>query len=54
MNTYGGVEILLLAFLISARDGGEWSDSRPSRFILGEKAPGTHRIGGLDVPQNQS
>jgi hypothetical protein len=26
--------------------GGEWSTSRPGRFTPGERAPGTHRIGG--------
>jgi hypothetical protein len=33
-------------FLTSALVGGEWSTSRPGRFIHGEKAPGTHWIGG--------
>jgi hypothetical protein len=33
-------------FLISALDGGEWSASRPCRFIPGERALGTHWIGG--------
>jgi hypothetical protein len=27
-------------------DGGEWSASRPDRFIPRERAPGTHWIGG--------
>jgi hypothetical protein len=26
--------------------GNEWSASRPSRFTTGERAPGTHWIGG--------
>jgi hypothetical protein len=26
--------------------GGEWSTSRPGRFIPVERAPGTHWIGG--------
>jgi hypothetical protein len=30
----------------SALDGGEWSASRPGRFIRRERAPGTHWIGG--------
>jgi hypothetical protein len=30
----------------SALDGGEWSASRPSRFTPGDKASGTHSIGG--------
>jgi hypothetical protein len=33
-------------FLASALDGGEWSASRPCRFISGERSPGTHWIGG--------
>jgi hypothetical protein len=41
MKTYGEVEVLLHAFLTSALDGGEWSASRPGRFI-----PITHWIGG--------
>jgi hypothetical protein len=31
--------------LTSALDGGEWSASRPGRFIPRERAPGTHWIG---------
>jgi hypothetical protein len=34
-------------FLTLALDGGEWSISRLCRFIPGERAPGTHFIGGL-------
>jgi hypothetical protein len=33
-------------FLTSALVGGEWSTSRPGRFTPGERAPGTHWIGG--------
>jgi hypothetical protein len=33
----GGAEVL---------DGDKWSSSRPGRFNLGERAPGTHWIGG--------
>jgi len=36
------VELQLHAFLISALDGGDRSTSRPDRFILGVKVPGTH------------
>jgi hypothetical protein len=32
--------------LTSALHGGEWSSSRSGRFIAGEIAPGSHRIGG--------
>jgi hypothetical protein len=36
--------------LTSALVGGEWSTSRPCRFTPGERAPGTHWIGGwLDL-----
>jgi hypothetical protein len=34
------------AFLTSAIDGGEWSVSRPGRFILGETIPGSYWIRG--------
>jgi hypothetical protein len=37
--------------LISALDGGEWSDSRPDRFTYEESAPGTHWIGGWVGPK---
>jgi hypothetical protein len=37
--------------LTSALDGGEWSASRPGRFTLREKAPGTHCIGGWVGPR---
>jgi hypothetical protein len=32
--------------LTSALVGGKWSTSRPGRFTPGERAPGTHWIGG--------
>jgi hypothetical protein len=34
----------------STIDGGEWSDSRPGRFMPGERVPGTHWIGGWVGP----
>jgi hypothetical protein len=40
--------------LTSALDGGEWSASRPGRFNGGEKAVGTHWIGGWVGPQSWS
>jgi hypothetical protein len=40
----GGV--VLHAFLTSVTNGGEWSASRPGRFISGERAAGTYWIGG--------
>jgi hypothetical protein len=36
-------------FLTSALEGDEWSASHPCRFILGERAPGTHCIRGCWV-----
>jgi hypothetical protein len=41
-----GVEVQLHTFLTSALDGGEWSVSRPGRFIPTERGPGTHSTGG--------
>jgi hypothetical protein len=38
-------------FLGLGTSGGEWSASRPSRFTLEERAPGTHRIGGWVSPR---
>jgi hypothetical protein len=35
MKVYGGVEVQLHAFLISALDGDEWSASHPIRFTPG-------------------
>jgi hypothetical protein len=34
------------SFLTSELDEGEWSDSRPGRFIRQERAPGVHCVGG--------
>jgi hypothetical protein len=38
-------------FLTSILDGGEWSDSSPSRFTPGERALGTHCIEGWVSPR---
>jgi len=39
-------------FLTSALlDAGEWSASRPCRFIHGEISPRNHLIGGWDAPE---
>jgi hypothetical protein len=38
-------------FLTSALVGGEWPASRPCHFIPGERAPGTHWIGGWVGPR---
>jgi hypothetical protein len=40
-----------ISFLISALDGGKWSGSRPGRLVAGERAPGTHWIGGWVGPR---
>jgi hypothetical protein len=45
----GGLD---LPFLISALTGGEWSYSRPGRFILEEIGTGTHWIGGWVGPRS--
>jgi hypothetical protein len=39
------------SFLISTLDGGEWSASRPGRFITTERAPCTHWIGSWVGPR---
>jgi hypothetical protein len=51
MKAYGGVDIQIHVFLTSALVGGEWSASRPSRFTPGERATGTHWIGGWVGPR---
>jgi hypothetical protein len=38
-------------FMTSALDKGEWSASRPGRFTPGERALGTHWIGGRVNPR---
>jgi hypothetical protein len=49
----GEVDVKMHVFLTSALGSGEWSDSRPGRFTLGERALGTYWIGGLGEPQNR-
>jgi hypothetical protein len=51
MKTHWGVEIQLHGFLTSNLEGGEWSASRPGRFIPRERAPGAHWIGGWVGPR---
>jgi hypothetical protein len=51
MKTYGEVDVQIHIFLISALTGGEWSASCSGRFTPGERAPGTHWIGGWVVPR---
>jgi len=36
--------------MTSTLGGGKWSASRPDRFIPGERAPGSHWIGGWVGP----
>jgi hypothetical protein len=50
MKTWGSGGIAPL-FLTSALDEGEWFASRPCRFTPGERAPGTHWIGGCVGPR---
>jgi hypothetical protein len=40
------VDVQIHIFFTSALVGSEWSTSRPGRFTPGERAPGTHWIGG--------
>jgi hypothetical protein len=49
MKVYGGVDVQIHIFLTSALAGGEWSVSR--RSTTGERAPGTHWIGGWVGPR---
>jgi hypothetical protein len=46
-----GVDIYIHIFLVSAIAGCEWSASSPCRFTPGERAPGTHWIGGWVDPR---
>jgi hypothetical protein len=51
-KAYGGEDVKIHIFLTSALVGGEWSASRPGSFIPGERAPGTHWIGGWVNPRD--
>jgi hypothetical protein len=51
MKAYGGVDVYIHIFLTSALAGGEWSSSRPCRFIPVETAPGTYWLGGWVDPR---
>jgi hypothetical protein len=52
---YGGVDVKIHVFFISALVGNEWSASSPHSFTLGERAPGTRWIGaGLDDMQRRN
>jgi hypothetical protein len=52
MKAYGGVDVYIHIFLISAPVGGQWSASRPGRFTYGERAPGTHWTEGWVGPRH--
>jgi hypothetical protein len=39
MKEYGGVDVYIYIFLTLALVGGEWSASRPGRFIPGKERP---------------
>jgi hypothetical protein len=47
------MKVQLHAFLNSAPDGDEWSASRPGRFNLRERDPGTHWIAGYSEISGQ-
>jgi hypothetical protein len=50
MKVYGEVDVYIHVFLTSAVVEDEWSASRLCRFTPGERAPGTHWIGGWVGP----
>jgi hypothetical protein len=49
--TYVEADVQIHVFLTSTLVGGEWLASRPGRFTPGERAPGTHWIGGWVKPR---
>jgi hypothetical protein len=51
MKTCGVGDVQIHVFWTSGLVGGEWSALRPGRFTPGERAPGTHRIGGWMGPR---
>jgi hypothetical protein len=52
MKMYGGVDVEVHIFLTSALAGGEWLASLPGLFISGDRATGTHWIGGWVGPRD--
>jgi hypothetical protein len=51
MKAYWARDVLIHIFLTSALVAGEWSVSRLCPFTPGERAPGTHWIGGWVDPR---
>jgi hypothetical protein len=51
MKTYWGVDVYIHVSFTPAQVGGEGSASRLSSFTPGERAPGTHWIGGWVGPR---
>jgi hypothetical protein len=51
MKAYKGVDVQTHVFLTSALVGVEWSASRPGRFTLEGRDPGTHWIAGWVDPR---
>jgi hypothetical protein len=51
MKAYAGVDVYIHMFLASALAEGELSASRPCCFTTGERAPGTHGMGGWVDPR---
>jgi hypothetical protein len=51
MKTYGGEDVRIHVSFTSALVGGERSGSSPARFNPGERAEGTHWIGGWVGPR---
>jgi hypothetical protein len=51
MKAYGGVHVQIHIFLTLALAGGEWSASHLCCFTPGERAPGTHWLGGWVGPR---
>jgi hypothetical protein len=52
MKGYGEVDVYIHILLTSALVGREWSDSRPSHFTPGERAPCTDWTGGWVGPRH--
>jgi hypothetical protein len=51
MKAYEGVDVKIRVFLTSALVGGEWSASCFGSFTPGERASGTHWMGGWLGPR---